>query len=294
MRLAVFRSDWGARLGAVDGDDLVDITDVVAEPAGPAGPLHALLEQGLDPARLAAVGLSGRPRMPVAGAALLPPLPRPGKIVAAPVNYRDHQAEMAAPLTVADLGVFLKAPSSVVGHGGAVSLPYTDQRTDQEAELAVVIGREARDVPVERALDHVAGYTCLFDITVRSTEDRSTRKSFDTFTPLGPWVATPDEVGDPGALALRCWVNGALRQSASTADLIFAVPQLIAYASSVMTLWPGDVIATGTPAGVGPIRHGDRIAMAIERVGRLEVTVTAAHARPYAGRPGARPAAVTA
>ncbi|GAA4712507.1 fumarylacetoacetate hydrolase family protein [Phytohabitans rumicis] len=294
MRLAVFSSDWGARLGAVDGDDLVDITDLVAAPAGLAGPLHALLEQGLDLVRLAGANLRDRPRVPVRDATLLPPLPRPGKIVAAPVNYRDHQAEMAAPLTVADLGVFLKAPSSVVGHGGTVSLPYTDLRTDQEAELAVVIGRPARHVSVERALEYVAGYTCLFDITVRSTEDRSTRKSFDTFTPLGPWVTTPDEVGDPGTLSLRCWVNGVPRQSASTADLIFGVPRLIAYASSVMTLWPGDVIATGTPAGVGPIRHGDRVSMAIERVGRLEVTVTAADAIPYASRPGAKTAAVTA
>ncbi|MEJ3747976.1 fumarylacetoacetate hydrolase family protein [Actinomycetes bacterium KLBMP 9797] len=218
----------------------------------------------------------------------MPVLPRPGKIVAAPVNYRDHQAEMAAPLTVADLGVFLKAPSSVIGHGGTVVLPYDDVRTDHEAELAVVIGRVARDVPADLALEYVAGYTCLFDITIRSTEDRSTRKSFDTFTPIGPWVTTPDEVGDPGALGLRCWVNGAPRQSASTADLIFDVPRLIAYASSVMTLWPGDVIATGTPAGVGPIQHGDRVAMEIERVGRLEVTVSGAQAIPYAERPGAR------
>lgn len=303
MRLAVFRSERetrlgavdgdrlgapdGIRLGALDGDHLVDLTDLVdASAAGPAGPLHALLSQGTDPRRLAAGGLSGRRRVPLAEVRLAPPLPRPGKIVAAPVNYRAHQAEMAAPHTVADLGLFLKAPSSVVGPGDAVALPYTDLRTDQEAELAVVIGRAARDVPAERALAHVAGYTCLLDITVRSTEDRSTRKSFDTFTPLGPWLTTPDEVGDPGTLGLRCWVGDTLRQSASTAELIFGVPELIAYASSVMTLWPGDVIATGTPAGVGPIRDGDRIAMEIERVGRLEVTVTADRARPYASRPG--------
>ncbi|WP_422768847.1 fumarylacetoacetate hydrolase family protein [Plantactinospora sp. WMMC1484] len=287
MRLAVFRTDRETRLGVVDGDHLVDITGLVdAPPSGPAGPLHALLGSGADPHRLTAGALAGRPRVPLAGVRFAPPLPRPGKIVAAPVNYRDHQAEMAAPLTVADLGLFLKAPSSVLGHGGAVALPYTDVRTDQEAELAVVIGREARHVPAERALDHVAGYTCLLDITVRSTEDRSTRKSFDTFTPLGPWLTTPEEVGDPGTLALRCWVGGTLRQSASTADLIFGVPQLIAYASSVMTLWPGDIVATGTPAGVGPIRHGERIAVQIDRVGRLEVSVTGDRARPYAARPG--------
>lgn len=295
MRLAVFRTDGGARLGAVVDDDLVDITDLVPTPeAGVAGPLQGMLERGIDLGRLTAAACSDRPRTPLREAVLMAPLPRPGKIVAAPVNYRDHQTEMAAPLTVADLGVFLKAPSSVVGHGGAVTLPYTDLRTDQEAELAVVIGRQARDVPVEDALAYVAGYTCLLDITIRSTEDRSTRKSFDTFTPLGPWLTTPDEVGDPGGLALDCRVNGTLRQSASTADLIFSVPELIAYASSVMTLWPGDVIATGTPAGVGPIRHGDRVTMEIERVGCLEVTVTAQHARPYAERPGPRGAAVAA
>lgn len=297
MRLAAFHAASGTRLGVVDGahlvdiTDLVDFTDLVGAPApGPAGRLHALLAREAGGHRLAAGGLvgelAGRPRIPLAGIRLAPPLPRPSKIVAAPVNYRDHQAEMAAPHTVADLGLFLKAPSSVVGHGGTVTLPYSDVRTDQEAELAVVIGREARDVPAARALEHVAGYTCLFDITVRSTEDRSTRKSFDTFTPLGPWITTPDEVGDPGALDLRCWVDGTLRQSANTAELIFGVAELIAYASSVMTLWPGDVIATGTPAGVGPVRHGSRIAMEIERVGRLEVTVSAARARPYASRPG--------
>lgn len=286
MRACVYRDGAGVRLGVVDGEDAVDVTDL-APAFGAAGPLHAVLEHGIDLARLRP---NGRPRRPLSDVELLAPLPRPGKIVAAPVNYRDHQTEMAAPLTVAELGVFLKAPSSVVGPGGTVSLPYTDLRTDQEAELAIVIGRTARDVPEAEALSYVAGYTCLLDITVRSTEDRSTRKSFDTFTPIGPWLTTPDEVGDPDDLELRCWVGGTPRQSASTADLIFGVARLIAYASSVMTLWPGDLVATGTPAGVGPIRHGDRIVMEIERVGRLEVSVSGADARPYATRPGARAA----
>lgn len=288
MRFAVFGSASRLRLGVLDGDDLVDLTDLMgAGPRpGPAGPLHWLLNRG-GLADLGHFDLASSPRMPLRDARLGPPLPRPGKIVAAPVNYRDHQAEMAAPLTVAELGLFLKAPSSVIGPAGCVLLPYSDVRTDQEAELAVVIGRTARDVPANSALDHVAGYTCLFDITVRSTEDRSTRKSFDTFTPMGPWLVTPDEVGDPGCLQLRCWVNGELRQSASTADLIFGVPELIAYASSVMTLWPGDLIATGTPAGVGPIAPGDRVVMEIERVGRLEVSVSGERAQPYHARPGA-------
>jgi 2-keto-4-pentenoate hydratase/2-oxohepta-3-ene-1,7-dioic acid hydratase in catechol pathway len=167
-------------------------------------------------------------------------------------------------------------------------LPYLDKRTDQEAELTVVIGRTARHVPVAEALNYVFGYSCGLDITVRSTEDRSTRKSFDTFTPLGPWVATADEVGDPHNLELSCRVNGELRQHANTRDLIFNVAELVAYTSSVMTLWPGDVLLTGTPAGVGPIANGDRLVVEIEKVGQLEVSVTNEGASQYEARPGPR------
>jgi 2-keto-4-pentenoate hydratase/2-oxohepta-3-ene-1,7-dioic acid hydratase in catechol pathway len=195
---------------------------------------------------------------------------------------------MSVDQTIAEYGVFLKANSSVIGSGGVIRLPYLDKPIHHEVELAVVIGRTARHVSVEKALDFVFGYTCGLDITVRSTEDRSTRKSFDTFTPLGPWVVTPDEVGDPHNLELHCWVNGVLRQQANTRDLIFNVAELIAYTSSVMTLWPGDVILTGTPAGVGPITDGDRLLVEIEKVGRLEVTVTAEGAIQYASRPGSR------
>lgn len=239
-------------------------------------------------ARLAAIDLAGLPVRPLAGTALAAPLARPGKVVAAPVNYADHKAEMAEVRTVADYGVFLKAPTSVIGPGDRVRLPYRDMRTDQEGELAVVIGRTASRVPAERALDHVFGYSALLDITVRSGEDRSTRKSFDTFTPLGPWVTTADEVGDPQDLRLRCWVDGELRQDTSTAAMVFGVAELIAYASHVMTLEPGDVIATGTPAGVGAIAAGQRVAVEISKVGRLEVDVTDEGAIDYADRPGAR------
>ncbi|GLW57721.1 fumarylacetoacetate hydrolase family protein [Kitasatospora phosalacinea] len=283
MRLALFDQD---RIGLVDGDQLVDVTELLAGPGpyGPAGPLHRHIELG----GALPADLSGLPRTPLADARLEAPLPRPGKIVGAPVNYLDHKAEMAYPTSIAELGVFLKANSSVIGPGRDVLLPYRDLRTDQEGELAVVIGRTAHHVPAADALSHVFGYTCLLDITVRSTEDRSTRKSYDTFTPLGPWITTADEVPDPDALDLRCAVAGEQRQHTSTADLIFGVAELIAYTSSVMTLHPGDVIATGTPAGVGPIRHGDRITVDIERIGRLEVGVDGGRATPYAERPGRR------
>ncbi|MFE3518246.1 fumarylacetoacetate hydrolase family protein [Streptomyces sp. NPDC059166] len=286
MRLALF--DKG-RLGVVDGDSVVDVTDQLAggAAAGAAGALHQYIENtAVGPA--ARFDLADRPRIPLSEVTLEAPLPRPGKIVGAPVNYLDHKAEMEYTTSVADLGVFLKANSSVIGPGHDILLPYSDRRTDQEGELGVVIGRTARHVGADEALDHVFGYTCVLDITVRSGEDRSTRKSFDTFTPLGPWIVTADEIPDPDALDLRCDVGGTTRQRTSTADLIYGVRELIAYTSSVMTLHPGDVIATGTPAGVGPLSHGDRVVLEIARVGRLEVGVDGSEAIAYDGRPGRR------
>jgi 2-keto-4-pentenoate hydratase/2-oxohepta-3-ene-1,7-dioic acid hydratase in catechol pathway len=286
MRFVVYDND---RLGIVAENDVIDITDLVGESEGdPAGPLSRLIQRGYDPTRLAPDQLAGRPRRALASVRLSAPLPRPGKIIGAPVNYLDHKAEMSVPQTIAEYGIFLKASSSVIGPGDSICLPYLDKRTDQEAELTVVIGRTARHVPVAEALNYVFGYSCGLDITVRSTEDRSTRKSFDTFTPLGPWVATADEVGDPHNLELSCWVNGELRQHANTRDLIFNVAELVAYTSSVMTLWPGDVLLTGTPAGVGPIANGDRLVVEIEKVGQLEVSVTNEGASQYEARPGPR------
>ncbi|MER6103859.1 fumarylacetoacetate hydrolase family protein [Streptomyces sp. NPDC001832] len=286
MRLALFNK---GRLGLVDGYEIVDVTEQLAGSSTPgaAGALHQHIETA---ARGGAteIDLAGRARVPLAEAVLEAPLPRPGKIVGAPVNYLDHKAEMEYTTSVADLGVFLKANSSVIGPGQDILLPYTDKRTDQEGELGVVIGRTATHVSADDALDHVFGYTCVLDITVRSGEDRSTRKSFDTFTPIGPWVVTADEIPDPDALDLRCDVGGTTRQRTNTADLIFGVRELIAYTSSVMTLHPGDVIATGTPAGVGPLSHGDRVVLEIEQVGRLEVGVDGSRATPYEQRPGSR------
>ncbi|GGH47383.1 fumarylacetoacetate hydrolase family protein [Microbacterium album] len=220
-------------------------------------------------------------------AALRAPIMRPPKVIAAPVNYIDHKIEMSEQKTIAEYGVFLKASTSVIGPDSRIVLPYTDKRIDQEGELAVVIGRGGRHIVREEALAHVFGYAPLLDISVRSTEDRSTRKSYDTFTPVGPWITTADEIADPDALALRTWVNGDLRQHASTADLIFDVATLIEYASSIMTLEPGDVIATGTPAGVGPLADGDRVTVAIEGLGELSIPVTSEGAIPYSDRPGA-------
>jgi len=205
--------------------------------------------------------------IPLRDAHLRVPLADPSKIIAAPVNYRDHQAEMSTDSQVGALGFFLKAPSSLLDPGGTIQLPYHDRRFDQEGELALVIGRTARQVSEQDALSCVFGYTGLLDITMRGGEDRSTRKSFDTFTPMGPVLVTADEFGDPDDVELRCWVSGDLRQKASTRDLIWGVARLVSYASSVTTLYPGDVITTGTPAGVGPLTAGDTIRLELSGLG---------------------------
>lgn len=266
MKLAVAT---GGRLGVVDGDEIV-----VADGPGALTMGDVLADGHQARSRLADLARSGR-HQSLGRVRLLAPVPRPGKIVAAPVNYVPHMREMSETLDVNDLGVFLKASSSVCGPGSVVRLPYHDRRFDQEGELGVVIGRETRRIPEAEALGAVFGYTCLLDITMRGGEDRSLRKSFDTFTPIGPWIVTADEVPDPGSLGLRCTVNGRVRQQASTRELIWPVPRLISYISSVMTLYPGDVIATGTPEGVGPLTDGDTVEVDIDGIGRLPVTVSA-------------------
>lgn len=209
------------------------------------------------------------------------PIPRPGKVLGAPVNYLDHQSEMNVEHTIAGLGFFLMSPSSLVGGDGSVLLPFARRRTDQEAELGVVIGRSASNIALDEALDHVFGYTCLVDVTVRGAEERSTRKSFPGFTPIGPWITTTVDVPDPTDLRIRGWVDDEIRQDASTAQMVCGVAELIEFMSSVVTLEPGDVIATGTPAGVGPIRDGNTITVEIDQVGKLVIPVRAASIEPH-------------
>lgn len=223
--------------------------------------------------------------IPLHSVRLLSPVANPGKIVAAPVNYRMHLEEARADAainfggqvkTIEECGLFLKATSSLIGAGDAVVASRPDRRTDHEIELALVIGKRARDVSEADALDHVAGYTIGLDMTIRGTEDRSYRKSLDTFTVLGPWLVTADEFGDPSAVDFEIKVNGETRQKANTRDLIFSVRKLISYASHAFTLEPGDVLMTGTPEGVGPVRPGDVMTCWIDRIGTMNVNVTGA------------------
>jgi 2-keto-4-pentenoate hydratase/2-oxohepta-3-ene-1,7-dioic acid hydratase in catechol pathway len=284
MKLAIISGD---RAAIVTDKGVVDVSQLFPSGTGALGsPWLRWLDQGGTVAELSALDLTTFPTYELDQVQLQAPLVRPGKIVAAPVNYLDHKVEMSEQKTIAEYGVFLKANSSIIGPGEEIVLPYSDKRIDQEGELGVVIGRTASNVSPDQALSYVFGYTGVLDISLRSTEDRSTRKSFNTFTPVGPWITTADEIPDPDRLELRCWVDDDLRQHTNTSELIFSVPELIAYTSSVMTLYPGDIIATGTPAGVGSLSNWQTIRLDIEAVGSFSVRVTSKGAIPYSERPG--------
>jgi 2-keto-4-pentenoate hydratase/2-oxohepta-3-ene-1,7-dioic acid hydratase in catechol pathway len=187
-----------------------------------------------------------------------------------------HHNTAAHTVTIQTAGLFLKATSSLVGPGEGVIIRKPDRRTDHEVELVAVIGRTASHVSRADALDYVAGYAIGLDITIRGTEDRSFRKSVDTHSVLGPWLVTADEIPDPGHLDLRIAVNGEQRQGSNTSRLILGVAELIELASSFYTLYPGDVLFTGTPEGVSPIEAGDEIVATIENIGTMTVHVRAA------------------
>jgi 2,4-didehydro-3-deoxy-L-rhamnonate hydrolase len=228
----------------------------------------------------AATDSSSPPASPLAETELLAPVPRPGKVVAIGRNYREHADEEGVEPPPAPL-VFSKWPSSVVGHGAAIRWdPDLTAQVDYEAELGVVIGTRARNVAESAALDHVLGYTCLNDVSARDIQFGDGQwvrgKSLDTFCPMGPVLVTADEIGDPQDLAISCRVGEEVVQDSRTSRMYFAVAEIISYLSHSFTLEPGDVIATGTPGGVGVFRDpprflgdGDRVTVEIERIGRL-------------------------
>ena len=278
------------RLGVVDGSDIRDVTpalDVLPACRYPL-PRYDLFIANL-PSVIARVGtlLPDAPLVPLSTVKLLSPVANPGKIVAAPVNYQKHYDEVrsdpqlhhdsAAPTkTIQTAGLFLKATSSLVGPGEGVAVSKPERRTDHEVELAFVIGTKARHVPRAEALGYVAGYCVGLDITIRGPEERSFRKSPDSYSVLGPWLVTADEIADPDNLALSLAVNGQIRQQSNTSFMILSVAELIALASSFYTLYPGDILFSGTPEGVSPITPGDRVVATVERIGAMEVDVRAA------------------
>lgn len=280
MKICRFNFD---RIGVVQDDLVFDVTDLfdrtLAWPA-PAG--DAVIAQLGVVRKHIEAALPGITPRPLSGVRLDSPVANPGKIIGAPVNYHAHIDEANKDpeinkgktfTTLEAYGLFLKASSSLIGPADEIRSAFAERRTDHEVELGVVIGREARHVSVDDALDYVAGYTIALDMTVRGGEVPSYRKSPDTYSVLGPWLVTPDEIGDPDALDLRLHVNEELRQDANTSLLILNVRRVIAYASALYTLHPGDVIMTGTPAGVGPVQPGDLLTAFVENIGELSIRV---------------------
>jgi len=287
LKLCRFGED---RLGLVESSCVRDVTAALEVLACYRYPLPRtdMLIANLEPlrARIREIAPSA-PMFPLDSLRLLSPVANPGKIVAAPVNYRRHLEEVrdnpelhqgnpTHTASIQSFGLFLKATSSLVGPGEGIALRKLDRRNDHVVELAFVIGREAREVPASDALRYVAGYGIGLDITIRGAEDRSFRKSPDSYTVFGPWLVTDDEIPDPGALDLSISVNGEIRQSSNTRHMILGVRELIEFASSFYTLYPGDIVITGTPEGVSPIAPGDVISARIEKIGAMEVKVRAA------------------
>jgi 2-keto-4-pentenoate hydratase/2-oxohepta-3-ene-1,7-dioic acid hydratase in catechol pathway len=282
MKLCTFLRDGAPRAGVVVGEDLVDLS--VAAPALPRD-LVALLAAGpgaLAQAQTAAA--SARERLPLAGVTLAAPILRPPKFLAIGLNYADHVAEagLEAPKLPT---VFNKQSTCVVGPRADVHLPRASSALDYEGELGFVVGRRCRHVPRARAHEVIAGYLVVNDVSVRDWQLRiptwTMGKSFDTHGPLGPWLTTADEI-DPSGLRLRTWVNGELRQDSNTKNLIFDCAAIVEHLSTAFTLEPGDVVATGTPGGVGiamkPPRLltvGDVMRVEIEGLGALENPVVA-------------------
>lgn len=284
MKLCRFATN---SLGLIEGDRVKDVSAAldVLPPARYPLPEYDLLIAHLPDVQKAIAKVAATAKtMPLSECALLSPVANPGKIVAAPVNYKKHLEEARADpalhhqnqvAEIQRVGLFLKATSSVVGPSQGIAIRHPDRRTDHEVELAAVIGRKADRVTREQALSHIVGYCIGLDITVRGPEERSLRKSIDGYTVLGPALITPDEISDPSSLDLKLTVNGEPRQEANTRDLIIGIADLIVFASSFYTLMPGDVLLTGTPAGVGPIVPGDVIDASISEIGAIQVKVRA-------------------
>lgn len=292
MKLCRFNDD---RLGWVDGDTIYDVTaaleviPAVRWPVPLGDPLVAHLPAICEAARRLRANAAAT-ALPLRGQRLYSPLSNPSKVLAAPANYRLHveqdtkdpgvdQGVHAKALEGVErpaekYGLFLKATSAIAGPADGVRLILPERRTDHEVELAVIIGKAGHSITRDAAMSHVAGYCIGLDMTVRGSEDRSFRKSPDSYTVLGPWLVSADEIGDPHKLMMSLWVNGERRQHSSTGAMTIDIPDLIAIASRMYTLHPGDVLLTGTPEGVGPVLPGDVIRAACEGIGEMTLRVT--------------------
>jgi 2-keto-4-pentenoate hydratase/2-oxohepta-3-ene-1,7-dioic acid hydratase in catechol pathway len=284
MRLCRYDDD---RLGVVRGDKVHDVTEAQARirAEAPYAMMGDAVIAALPQWRMRLEEMADKaPGRPVAQVRLLSPVARPSKLVAAPTNYKAHIEEMAARAATQNImaspaigtaGLFLKANSSMVGPSEGVAIRFPDRRNEHEVELAIVFGKAGSDIPRERALDYVAGYCIGLDMTARGKEDRSFRKSIDTYSVLGPWLVTADEIPDPDNVSLSISVNGELKQQSNTAALIYDCRKLIEWGSTFYTFQPGDVLFTGTPDGVSPVKPGDVMVARIDPIGEMTVPVRA-------------------
>ncbi len=266
----------GGKIGVIIDDRIIDVSDLVDNDpdAWPPVAMNRLIADFVKYRGALEGAARTRPGVPLSGVKLLTPVPAASKVIAYPINYHDHGIEMGRETRANNMGFFLKPPSSLCGASEPIVLPAIEgRRIEHECELAIIIGKRGRDITRENWAEHVFGYSCLMDIVVRGKEERVARKAYDTFCPVGPWIMTADELGDPNALRGRLWVNDELRQDANTRDLVVDIPGMIEIASHIMTLEPGDIIAAGTPAGVGPIKHGDKVRIEFEKIGTMTMDV---------------------
>jgi 2,4-diketo-3-deoxy-L-fuconate hydrolase len=282
MKICRFNAD---RLGVIEDATVIDVTaalDVLPRCSYPF-PRHDLYIERLEEVRARVHQLvATAPRLPLSAVTLRSPVANPGKILAAPVNYTKHlqeareQSEIHHNNRIEEIrrvGLFLKATSSLVGPGDGVSIRHPTRRNDHEAEFVVIIGKRARNLSRETAMGCIAGYCSGLDMTTRGPEERSLRKSIDSYSVLGPWLVTSDELTNPQEVEFSLAVNGELRQRANTRDLIMGIVDLLVFASSFYTLEPGDVLFTGTPEGVGPVVPGDVITTDFTGIGGMTVAV---------------------
>jgi 2-keto-4-pentenoate hydratase/2-oxohepta-3-ene-1,7-dioic acid hydratase in catechol pathway len=286
MKLCRFDED---RLGVVIGDKVHDVSEVQKEIRAAArydmkgDAVIAALPSARKRLEEAAARAAG---IPLAQIKLISPVARPSKAMAAPTNYGKHIEEMAARRDIPEAakrpsskigqaGIFLKSNSAIVGPSEGIPIRFPDRLNEHEAELVLIIGRQGSDIPRDQAKDYIAGYTLGLDMTVRGPEDRSFRKSIDGYAVLGPWMVTADEIPDPDDVTVTLQLNGELKQTADTKDLIYDIGRLIEFASSFYTLYPGDVYYTGTPQGVSPVKPGDVIRLSSAPIGEFEIKVRA-------------------
>jgi 2-keto-4-pentenoate hydratase/2-oxohepta-3-ene-1,7-dioic acid hydratase in catechol pathway len=279
------------RIGLVRGANVHDVTVIIDElpavryPLPIGDPLIANLER-LRP-KMEKLADQAKP-VPASSVRFLSPVANPSKIIGTPVNYQKHREEAdkdkeiavyspsARANTIEQQGLFIKANSCLVGPSEGVATRFPDRRTDHEAELGLIIGKRANNVSEDKAFDYVAGYAIALDMVVRGSEDRSFRKSIDSYGVLGPWLVTADELGDPTHLDFSLKVNGEVKQASNTSKMVMSMPKQIAFASSFYTLLPGDIIMTGTCEGVARVVPGDTMALNFDRIGAMEVKVRAA------------------